>query len=85
MRTYIDVVFNPDMNPADFAEAMTAINMELLFGPHDFVIEWDTYTDFQRKFKPVLKVLKKFKVNYRLMTYDEGDETPGPLNVALFQ
>ena len=57
--------------------------MTLLFGTHDFVIEWDTYEEFQRKFKKSLEVLHKFKVNYRLQTYEETEEDLSYMNVAL--
>jgi hypothetical protein len=83
MRTYIDIIFTPGMNPAEFAQAMLAINMDLLFGPHDFVIEWDTYEEFQLKFKRVLPVLQKFNVNYRLQTFEETEEELTYINVAL--
>jgi len=83
MRTYIDVIFNPDMNPSEFAREMTAINMQMLFGPHDFVIEWDTADDFQQKFKKVLEVLKRFKLNYRLKTFEESEEDLPYMNVAM--
>ena len=46
MRTYIDIIFTPGMNPAEFAEAMLEVKMDMLFGPHDFVIEWDSYEEF---------------------------------------
>ena len=83
MRTYIDIIFNHDMNPAEFAQAMTEINMQLLFGPHDFVIEWDTYEEFQQKFKSVLVVLRRFKLNYRLQTFEESEEDLPFMTVAL--
>ena len=83
MRTYIDIIFTPGMNPADFAKAMLDIDMTLLFGTHDFVIEWDTYEEFQHKFKKSLDVLHKFKVNYRLQTYEETEEDLSYMNVAL--
>ena len=83
MRTYIDVIFNPDMNPSEFAKAMTEIHMQMLFGPHDFVIEWDTADDFQRQFKSVLEVLKRFKLNFRLQTFEESEEDLPYMNVAM--
>ena len=83
MRTYIDVIFNPDMNPAEFGKAMTEIKMEMLFGPHDFVIEWDHYVEFQRKFKKVLEVLKRFKLCYRLQTFEESQEDLPYMTVAI--
>ena len=83
MRTYIDVIFNPDMNPAEFAEEMTAINMQMLFGPHDFVIQWDSTEEFNRKFKIVLPILQKFRLNFRLQTYEESEEDLPFMNVAL--
>ena len=83
MRTYIDVIFNTDMNPAEFAKSMTDINMQMLFGPHDFVIEWDTYDEFQAKFKKVMEVLKKYKLNFRLQTFEESEEDLPFMNVAL--
>ena len=83
MRTYIDVIFNTDMNPAEFAKSMTDINMKMLFGPHDFVIEWDTYDEFQVKFKKVMEVLKKYKLNFRLQTFEESEEDLPFMNVAL--
>ena len=83
MRTYIDIIFTPGMIPAEFAEAMMEIGMEMLFGPHDFVIEWDSYQEFNNKFKKVLPVLLKFKVNYRLQTYEETEEDLSFMNVAL--
>jgi hypothetical protein len=83
MRTYIDVIFNPDMNPAEFGEAMRAIDMQMLFGPHDFVIEWDHHQEFQSKFKKVLEVLRRFKLSYRLQTFEESEEDLPYMNVAL--
>ena len=83
MRTYIDVIFNTDMNPAEFAKSMTDINMQMLFGPHDFVIEWDSYDEFQAKFKKVMEVLKKYKLNFRLQTFEESEEDLPFMNVAL--
>jgi hypothetical protein len=83
MRTYIDIIFTPGMIPAEFAEAMMKVGMEMLFGPHDFVIEWDSYQEFNNKFKKVLPVLQKFKVNYRLQTYEETEEDLSYMNVAL--
>ena len=83
MRTYIDVIFNPDVIPGEFAKAMTEIHMVLLFGPHDFVIEWDTYEEFQHKFKKVLGVLRRFKLSYRLLTFEESEEDLPYMNVAL--
>ena len=83
MRTYIDIIFTPGMNPAEFAEAMLEVNMDMLFGQHDFVIEWDTYEEFNTKFKRVLDILQKFKVNYRLQTYEETEEDLSYINVAL--
>ena len=83
MRTYIDVIFNPDMNPSEFAKAMTEIKMQMLFGPHDFVIEWDSADDFQRQFKSVLEVLKMFKLNFRLQTFEESEEDLPYMNVAM--
>ena len=83
MRTYIDIIFTPGMIPAEFAEAMMEIGMEMLFGSHDFVIEWDTYDEFNRKFKKVLPILQKFQVNYRLQTYEETEEELSFINVAL--
>lgn len=83
MRTYIDIIFTPGMIPAEFAEAMLEVGMEMLFGPHDFVIEWDSYQEFNNKFKKVLPVLQKFKVNYRLQTYEETEEDLSFMNVAL--
>lgn len=83
MRTYIDIIFTPGMNPADFANAMMEINMTMLFGVHDFVIEWDTNHEFQEKFKKVLEVMQKFKVNYRLQTFEENEEDLSYMNVAL--
>jgi hypothetical protein len=83
MRTYIDVIFNTDMNPAEFAKSMTDINMQMLFGPHDFVIEWDTYDEFQAKFKKVMEVLKKYKLNFRMQTFEESEEDLPFMNVAL--
>ena len=83
MRTYIDIIFTPNMNPAEFAKAMLDINMTMLFGPHDFVIEWDTYEEFQNKFKKVRVVLQKFKVNYRLQTFEEMEEDLSYMNVAM--
>jgi hypothetical protein len=71
------------MNPAEFAKAMTEINMKMLFGPHDFVIDWDTYDEFQIRFKKVLDVLKKFKLHYRLQTFEESEEDLPFMNVAL--
>ena len=71
------------MNPAEFAEAMLEVNMDMLFGQHDFVIEWDTYEEFNTKFKRVLDILQKFKVNYRLQTYEETEEDLSYINVAL--
>jgi len=83
MRTYIDIIFNPDMNPAEFARAMTEIDMQMLFGPHDFVIEWDNYEEFQKKFKKVLEIIRKFKLNYRLQTFEETEEDLPFMTVAL--
>jgi hypothetical protein len=83
MRTYIDIIFTPGMNPAEFAKAMLDIDMTLLFGTHDFVIEWDTYEEFQQKFKKSLEVLHRFKVNYRLQTYEEMEEDLSYMNVAM--
>jgi hypothetical protein len=83
MRTYIDVIFTPGMIPAEFAQAMMEINMTMLFGPHDFVIEWDTYEEFNQKFKKVLAILQKFQVNYRLQTFEETEEELSYMNVAL--
>lgn len=83
MRTYIDVIFNPDMNPAEFGEAMRGIGMQMLFGPHDFVIEWDNQHEFQSRFKQVLEILKRFKLCYRLQTFEESEEDLPYMNVAL--
>lgn len=83
MRTYIDIIFTPGMNPAEFAKAMMEINMTMLFGPHDFVIEWETYEEFNERFKSFLEVLQKFKVNYRLQTYEETEEDLSYMNVAM--
>jgi hypothetical protein len=55
----------------------------MLFGPHDFVIDWDTYDEFQIRFKKVLDVLKKFKLHYRLQTFEESEEDLPFMNVAL--
>jgi hypothetical protein len=85
MRTYIDIIFTPGVNPAEFANAMMEINMTLLFGVHDFVLEWDTYKEFQDKFKKVLVILQKYKVNYRLQTFEETEEELSYMNVALNQ
>ncbi|MCK5562227.1 MAG: hypothetical protein KAJ51_16630 [Thermoplasmata archaeon] len=82
MRTYIDVIFTPGMIPAEFAEAMLDIGLEMLFGPHDFVIEWETYKEFNEKFKKVLPVLQKFQVNYRMQTYEVTEEDLSFMNVA---
>jgi hypothetical protein len=82
MRTYIDIIFTPGMIPAEFAESMLEIGMDLLFGPHDFVIEWDTYKEFNEKFKKVLPILQKFQVNYRLQTYEETEEDLSFMNVT---
>ena len=83
MRTYIDIIFNPDMNPAEFAKDMTDIHMRMLFGPHDFVIVWDTYEEFYSKFKKVRKVISKYKVHYRLQTFEESEEDLPYMSVAL--
>jgi len=83
MRTYIDIIFTPGMIPAEFASAMQEINMTMLFGPHDFVIEWDTYEEFKKKFKKVLEVLRRFNVNYRLQTFEETEEDLSFMNVAM--
>ena len=83
MRTYIDIIFNPDMNPAEFAHAMTEIDMQMLFGPHDFVIEWDNHEEFQSKFKRVLEIIRRFKLNYRLQTFEETEEDLPFMTVAL--
>ncbi|WP_455391478.1 hypothetical protein [[Eubacterium] cellulosolvens] len=83
MRTYIDIIFTPGMIPAEFAKAMMDVDMTMLFGPHDFVIEWDTYKEFTDKFKKVLPILQRFKVNYRLQTYEETEEDLSFMNVAL--
>ena len=83
MRTYIDIIFHPDMNPAEFAKAMTEIKMKMLFGPHDFVIEWEKHEEFQQRFKQVLEVLKRFKLNYRMQTFEESEEDLPFMNVAL--
>ena len=83
MRTYIDVIFNPDMNPAEFAAEMTAINMQMLFGSHDFVIQWDSFDEFQRRFKLILPILKKYRLHFRLQTYEESEEDLPFMNVAL--
>ena len=83
MRTYIDIIFTPGMNHAEFAEAMLEIGMDMLFGPHDFVIEWDSYEEFNSKFKRIRDILQKFEVNYRLQTYEETEEDLSYINVAL--
>ena len=83
MRTYIDVIFNPEMNPAEFAREMIGINMQMLFGPHDFVIVWDSYDEFQLQFKSVLQILKKFQLNFRLLTYEDSKDDLPFMNVAL--
>ncbi len=83
MRTYIDIIFNPDMNPAEFAKDMTDIHMRMLFGPHDFVIEWDTHEEFQQRFKQVLTILRKYKLNFRLQTFEESEEDLPFMSVAL--
>jgi hypothetical protein len=83
MRTYIDIIFNPDLNPAEFAKDMTAINMRMLFGPHDFVIEWDSYDEFQIQFRRVLEIIRKYKLNYRLQTFEESEEDIPFMSVAL--
>jgi hypothetical protein len=71
------------MNPADFGRDMMKIDMQLLFGPHDFVIEWENYETFQQKFKKVLTILKKYKLSYRLQTFEESEEDLPFMNVAL--
>ena len=83
MRTYVDVIFNPEINPAEFAQAMTEINMKMLFGSHDFVIEWDNREEFQQKFKSILEVLKQFKLCYRLQTFEESEEDLPYMTVAI--
>jgi len=83
MRTYIDIIFHPDIKPSDFAEAMSGIGMEMLFGSHDFVIEWDSHEEFQRKFKVVLEIIQRFKLQYRLQTFEESQEEDAYINVAL--
>jgi hypothetical protein len=83
MRTYIDIIFNPDMNPAEFAKDMIDIQMRMLFGSHDFVIQWDTYEEFQSKFKRVLEIIRKYKVDYRLQTFEESEEDLPFMSVAL--
>ena len=83
MRTYIYIIFNSDMNPAEFAKDMTELRMQMLFGPHDFVIEWDTYEEFHKKFKRVLPIIKKYKLNYRLQTFEESEEDLPFMSVAM--
>ena len=83
MRTYIDIIFTPGMNPAEFAKAMLEIDMDMLFGTHDFVVEWETYDEFNSKFKKILPVLQRFNVNYMLQTYEEMEEELSYMNVAL--
>lgn len=75
MRTYIDIIFNPDSaGTAEVITALSKIGLKPIFGTHDFVIDWDTDKEFKEIFKKVENVLKSLKVSYRLQTFESSSE-----------
>lgn len=84
MRTYIDIIFNPDSaGPAELVSAMSELGLKPIFGTHDLVIEWDTEREFKEIFKKVEKVLKSLKVSYRLQTFENPLESVVPIAVLM--
>jgi len=79
MRTYIDMIFNPDSaDPGEVLQEMKKIGLTPLFGVHDFMIAWEDEQEFRNKFRDVKDILRRLRVSYRLMTQEDMPEQKCP-------
>ena len=79
MKTYIDMIFNPDSaDPGEVLKEMKRIGLTPRFGVHDFLILWENEDEFREKFRETREALKKLKVSYRLITMEDRPEPTCP-------
>ena len=79
MKTYIDLIFNPDSaDPGEVLIEMKKIGLTPLFGVHDFVIMWEGEDEFRGKFREVKDILRRLHISYRLITLEDLQEFKCP-------
>lgn len=79
MKTYIDMIFNPDSaDPSEVLKEMEKIGLIPTFGVHDLVMVWESEEEFREKFVGIKAILRNLKISYRLITVEDTLDTKCP-------